>query len=102
MSTTLTCTADDFGTTPEGRSVERFVLACNAGVSLTVVTYGAIITSIRTLDRHGRPGEVLLGYDDLVGYLQDGSYLGAVVGRSANRIAHSHITLGGRLARTAS
>jgi aldose 1-epimerase len=93
---TLTCTADRFGTTPEGSSVERFVLACDAGISLTVMTYGAIVTSIRTPDRDGRSGEVTLGYDDLAGYLCDRSYLGAVIGRSANRIAQSRITLGGR------
>jgi aldose 1-epimerase len=95
MGTTLTGTADRFGTMPDGKPVERFVLACDAGVSLTVITYGAIVTSIRTRDRHGRSGEVTLGYDDLAGYLRDRSYLGAVVGRSANRIAQSHVTLDG-------
>jgi aldose 1-epimerase len=91
-----TCSVDRFGTTHEGAVVERFVLAADAGVSMTVITYGAIITSIRTPDRHGRAGEVTLGYDNLEGYLRDHSYLGAVVGRSANRIAKSRITLDGR------
>jgi aldose 1-epimerase len=93
---TLICTTDVFGTTPEGSSIERFVLASDTGISLTVITYGAIVTSIRTPDRYGRPDEVTLGYDDLAGYLRDRSYLGAVVGRSANRIAQSRITLDGR------
>ena len=95
-SATLSCTADRFGITPDGSSVERFVLASDTGISLTVITYGAIVTSIRTPDRQGRSGEVTLGYDDLAGYLCDRSYLGAVVGRSANRIARSHIILDGR------
>lgn len=96
MSTTLTCTVDAFGTMPDGTSVKRFVLATSEGVSLAVISYGAIVTSIRTPDRQGRFGEVTLGYDDLAGYLCDRSYLGAIIGRCANRIAGGRVVLDGR------
>ena len=90
-----TCSVDRFGTTHEGAVVERFVLAADAGVSMTVITYGAIITSIRTPDRHGRAGDVALGYDNLEGYLRDRSYLGAVVGRHHQVASWVRTALGG-------
>jgi len=47
-------------------------------------------------DRGGRLDDVVLGYDDLDGYLGSRFYFGAIVGRYANRIAGGRFTLGGR------
>jgi aldose 1-epimerase len=83
-----------FGTLPDGRPVERYVLQAGA-VEAAVLTYGAVLQSVRAPDAAGDPGEVTLGYDDLDGYLGDTGYLGAVVGRFANRIARSRFVLDG-------
>jgi aldose 1-epimerase len=60
-----------------------------------VITYGARIVSVRTPDRDGRWGDVALGLADLDAYRRDTAYLGACVGRYANRIAGARFTLDG-------
>src|SRR5205807_836205 len=57
---------------------------------------GAIITSVRVPDRAGRFDDIVLGYDDLAGYLAQPAYFGAVVGRYGNRIAKGRFTLDGK------
>jgi aldose 1-epimerase len=90
-----------FGTLPDGRPVRRFILH-NGGVEVEVIEYGAIITRLLTPDQHGEPGDVVLGFDTLEGYLAGSPYFGAVVGRYANRIAHGRFTLDGVTYRLAS
>jgi aldose 1-epimerase len=85
---------EQFGTLPDGRPVERYVLGAG-DLEASVLTYGAVLQSVRAPDAGGRPAEVTLGYDDLDGYLGDVGYLGAVVGRFANRIAQGRFTLDG-------
>lgn len=64
--------------------------------SVDVTNYGAIITAVRVPDRSGQPGNVVLGHDRLAPYLEDDAYLGAVVGRSANRIARGRCVVAGK------
>jgi aldose 1-epimerase len=85
---------DQFGTLPDGRPVERYLLQAGA-VEVAVLTYGAVLQSVRVPDATGTQGEVTLGYDDLDGYLADVGFLGAVVGRFANRIAKGRFVLDG-------
>ena len=86
--------SEQFGTLPDGRSVERYVLEGGA-IRAAVLTYGAVLQSVRVPDAAGHQAEVTLGYDDLEGYLSDVGFLGAVVGRFANRIAKGRFTLDG-------
>jgi aldose 1-epimerase len=65
-------------------------------VEVRVINYGAIITSIRVPDRNGKLGDVVLGYDSLDGYVTNPAYLGALVGRYANRIGKAQFTLDGK------
>lgn len=81
---------------PDGRGVERHVLTNSCGASISVIDYGAIVTSIIVPDRSGLLGEVTLGFADLAGYLRDTCFLGAVVGRYANRIAGGQFELLGK------
>ena len=92
---TLSVTRAPFGELPDGRAVELFTLANAHGIEVRAMTYGAIITSIRTPDRRGRVEDVVLGFDSLPGYLGGSPYFGAVVGRYANRIAGGRFTLEG-------
>jgi aldose 1-epimerase len=85
-----------YGRTPEGTEVEIFTLKNSSGVIVRVITYGCIITSIRTPDRNGKIGEITLGFDSLEGYLGRHPYFGALVGRVANRIAAGRFVLEGR------
>lgn len=65
------------------------------GASVSFIDIGAIITSIVVPDGDGRLSDVVLGYDTLDGYLADTYFLGAVVGRYANRIADGDLTIDG-------
>lgn len=85
-----------YGTLPDGGAVEQFTLKNANGVEIRAISYGAIITSIRTPDRSGAFGDIVLGYDSLGAYVNDSAYFGAVVGRFANRIAKARFTLDGR------
>jgi len=85
-----------FGTTPDGRIVERFTLTSPGGVTIGVLSFGGVIQSILAPDRQGALADVTLGYDTLEEYGRDKSYLGALVGRYANRIREGRFTLDGR------
>jgi aldose 1-epimerase len=86
---------DVFGVTPDGRTIRKYLLRNQQGTQLSAIDYGAIITSI-LLPRHDDGyDDVVLGYDDLAGYLDlNTPYFGAVIGRYANRIANGRFTLG--------
>jgi aldose 1-epimerase len=84
------------GVTADGAAVDLFVLK-DDGIEAGIMTYGARIASIRTPDRHGNMENVVLSYPGLDGYVADVlSYLGAVVGRYANRIAAGRFSLDNR------
>ncbi len=85
----------DFGKTADGKPVELYTLT-NGKVTAKVMTYGAILTELDVPDRDGKPADVVLGFDDLKGYLAGHPYFGATVGRFANRIARGEFTLDGK------
>jgi aldose 1-epimerase len=66
------------------------------GVEIHAMNYGGIIMSIRVPDKHGRFADVVLGHDTMEGYIPNPPYLGAIVGRYANRIANGTFTLDGK------
>lgn len=84
-----------FGRMPDGTPVDGYTIRNARGTSMHVITYGGIITSLRVADRAGKFEDVVLGFDNLEGYLQDSPYFGAIVGRYANRIAKGRFTLNG-------
>ncbi|MFR0352369.1 aldose epimerase family protein [Streptomyces sediminimaris] len=98
-----------FGTLSDGTEVHRWTLE-RAGIRVRVLSYGGIVQSLEVPDRWGtpRPGEagsgggraanVVLGFADLEGYLAHPEpYLGALIGRYANRIAGGRFPLDGAL-----
>ncbi len=88
-----------FGRLFDGTEVEAIDLIGDAGVSATVLTYGATLQALRAPDRWGVEADVLLGFDTLGGYVEDGAYQGATVGRYANRIAGGQFRRDGRVFR---
>jgi aldose 1-epimerase len=79
-----------------GVAVERFSLRNRRGMQAQILTYGGIITSLKVPDRNGHLSDVVLGFDNLDGYLHGSPYFGALVGRYANRIANARFGLDGR------
>lgn len=82
------------GTLAGGEPVEVHDLV-GARISVSVSTYGARIVGLHTPDARGEVADIVLGFDDLDGYLGDGDYHGATVGRFANRIAGGRFELDG-------
>src|SRR6266511_2879117 len=85
-----------FGTTADGTAVDLFTLTNARGVEVRAMTYGATIVSLRTPDRGGQLGDIVLGYPTLAGYLAQSPYFGAIVGRYGNRIAKGRFSLDGK------
>jgi len=84
-----------FGTLPGETPVSLFTLS-GGGLTAVISTYGGALVSLLAPDRQGRPGDVVLGYDDLAGYRADKCYFGALIGRFGNRIGDSRFTLDGK------
>jgi aldose 1-epimerase len=85
-----------FGTLPDGSSIEMFTLRSTQGAVAKVITYGATLTELWVPDRTGKMGDVVLGFDNLQGYVDKHPWFGATVGRVANRIAKGKFTLDGK------
>jgi aldose 1-epimerase len=84
-----------FGKTQDGAPVELFELS-QGGVTAKVMTYGATLIALEVPDRDGKPGDVVLGFDTLDGYLAGHPFFGSTTGRVANRIAKGRFTLDGK------
>jgi aldose 1-epimerase len=81
--------------------VETFTLTNAHGLQVRATNYGGIIMSILAPDRHGRLADVVLGHDSVDGYRDNPRYLGAIIGRCANRIANAQFTIDGTTYRLA-
>jgi aldose 1-epimerase len=84
-----------FGALPTGEAVDVITIGNARGTEVRVATYGGVIQSLRAPDRDGQLDDIVLGYDNLDGYLQNSPYFGAIIGRYGNRIAHGRFTLDG-------
>jgi aldose 1-epimerase len=85
-----------FGRLADGAAVDIYTLTNRpSGIEARVMTYGATLVSLRLPDRKGEFADVLLGFDNLEGYLGTHPYFGVIVGRYANRIAKGRFTLDG-------
>jgi aldose 1-epimerase len=85
-----------FGHMPDGQRVYLYTLTNDHDMEVVISNYGGIIVSIKAPDKNGRASDVVLGFDDLKGYLHNTPYFGALVGRYANRIANGRLSLNGR------
>ena len=83
-----------------GEDVFLFTLKNKAGVEVCISNLGAIIQSFKVPDRDGNVIDIVLGFDTMAQYLSSEylnakSYLGAIVGRYANRVGHSCFKIDG-------
>ena len=82
-----------YGTTANGKPVDLYTLTNSHGLEARIMTYGGVVVSLRVPDRAGNLGDVVLGYDQLAGYLNKGAYFGALIGRYGNRIGNGQFSL---------
>jgi len=83
-----------YAITPEGDHVEQYVLSNRTGMSVSIITFGGIVTNLTAPDRNGKYQDVVLGYANPQDYFKESSeYFGALIGRVANRIAGGKFSL---------
>ncbi|MDR0198972.1 MAG: galactose mutarotase [Streptococcaceae bacterium] len=86
----------DFGKLASGEAVSLYTLKNAAGMEVAVTDFGACTQAIRVPSASGELVDVVLGYDDLAGYLHNDCFLGATIGRNANRIAGGKFAIDGK------
>jgi aldose 1-epimerase len=84
-----------FGKAEDGQPTDLYILTNKNGVEAAITNYGGTVVYLKVPDRNGKLDDVVLGYDNLEGYAGGKAYIGATVGRYANRIAHAAFTLDG-------
>ncbi len=72
------------------------IMLQNEHISMSVLSLGATVQSIMVPNREGKHVDVCLGFDTIDDYVKNRVYMGACVGRYANRIADAGFTLGGQ------
>jgi len=88
----LSITKSSFGTVGS-QPVDRYTLA-NHDMSVSILTYGAIVQAVNVPDRRGQVANVALNFAAISNYTRNGDYRGSIVGRYGNRIAKGRFTLG--------
>jgi len=94
-------TSQSFGKMPDGTPVEIYTLS-DGPYEARITNYGGILVSLKVPDHGGKTADVVLGFDQLDGYVANnnaatgGAFFGAIIGRYANRIAHGTFTLDGK------
>ncbi|HEY4378886.1 MAG TPA: aldose epimerase family protein [Acidobacteriaceae bacterium] len=89
-----------FDTLPDGTAVDVYTLT-SPQVELRVITYGARVVSLKSKDREGKFANIVLGFPSLDLYAGPRiNYLGATVGRYANRIGKGHLVVDGKTFQT--
>ncbi len=82
-----------FGTLPNGQQAYLYQISWG-GITAEISDFGATLVQLFVPDRYGKTADVVLGYDDVNAYNRNDGYLGATVGRSANRIAKGQFQIG--------
>jgi aldose 1-epimerase len=75
--------------------VQLYTLTNRNGLIAKISNYGAIVAELHVPDRTGRFADIVLGFENLDGYLAGHPYFGAIVGRVANRIRNAEFALDG-------
>jgi aldose 1-epimerase len=99
-SATTEVTKRSSGKLPDGAQVELYTLK-DEKLEVQIINYGATVISIKVPDRNGKMADVVLGFDDALGYYENNhskssAFFGPTVGRYANRIAGAKFTLDGK------
>src|SRR5258707_9575321 len=89
-------TKKTFGKTPGGQPVDLYMLTNKNGAEASITNFGGALVTLKMPDRYGKLADLILGFDNVDGYVNDKSYFGALVGRYGNRIAHAQFVLDGK------
>ncbi|RYH12268.1 aldose epimerase family protein [Tropicimonas sp. IMCC6043] len=76
--------------------VQEIILTTASGARASILSWGAVLRDLRIPTGAGDARQVVLGYADVADYAENAPYLGTVVGRCCNRIAHGRFSLDGK------
>lgn len=79
----------------KNHEIIKYTVDSEKGLKVSILNLGATITEIKTLDKFGKMENVVLSYEDENNYIENPSYYGATVGRTAGRIDKGKFTLNG-------
>lgn len=85
-----------FGKTKDGREATLYIIRNTKGMEAAVTNYGAALVGLKVPDRDGNFRDVVVGYDHVSGYENNGGSVGGTVGRFANRIGKGRFTINGK------
>ena len=91
----MAITKQVLGSTKKGETVTLYTMKNRKGAEASVTDLGATWTRMLVPDRDGNLADVLLGYDTVESIYENAGSMGAIVGRSANRIKDGVFTLNG-------
>ena len=92
----MSISVSEFGKLPSGEVVLRYTITNASGASASLLDYGATWQTMFVPNRKGELVDVVLGYDTIEEYQKHTMYLGATIGRVANRIRDGRFTLNGK------
>lgn len=88
-------TKKEFGVTKEGKQTYLYTMSNKNGMEAVVTEFGAILVKLIVPNHNGVKQDVVLGYDNLAEYEENGCFFGATIGRNANRIKGASFMLDG-------
>ena len=94
-STKMSIQKSPFGQTKDGQAVDLYTLRNDRGITVKVITYGAVIYSLEAPDKDGHLANLTANCASLADYEDRSPCFGALIGRYANRIAKGKFTLDG-------
>jgi aldose 1-epimerase len=87
---------DKFNTEFEGKQIKLFTLTSGGGITMQITNYGCRIVSLFVPDKNGVCEDIVMGFDNITDYIQNKGgerFLGATIGRFANRIADAKFSI---------
>lgn len=91
----MAITTKSFGKAPDGTQVSLYSISNSSGFTAEVTNFGAILVGLLVPDKAGNIADVVLGCDSAEGYFDNGSFFGATIGPSANRIDNARFSIDG-------
>jgi aldose 1-epimerase len=85
-----------FGKLADNTEVTMYTLKNSNGMVAEIIDYGATVVSLTVPDKNGNFADVVLGYDNIEGYVKGTAYFGAIVGRYGNRIGKGKLVVDGK------
>ena len=87
----------EFGKTKDNNLVTEYILKNDNSFQVNILNYGGIIKNIYFPDKNGKVENVVLGYNNIEEYEVNPPYYGAIIGRTAGRIANAKFELDNKI-----